>query len=164
MIEPELSAIEANRYPLPSGLIHDLRTPLNVIIGYSELMIEQAEEQGPETFVADLQKTRAAGKQLLALINDNFRPIRALEAPSDYHRPREEHQRRRTGAAAETLPEYATADEVVSGAAHGLLLVVDDIEANRDLLSGRLEREGYVIATAENGKQALELLRTGPST
>ena len=163
MIEPELSAIEANRYPLPSGLIHDLRTPLNVIIGYSELMIEQAEEGGPETFVADLQKTRAAGKQLLALINDRFRPIRALEAPSEFIAPYAESS---TSAAekrgAETLPEFATADKVRPRTAHGLLLVVDDIEANRVLLSGRLEREGYVIATAENGKQALELLRTRP--
>ncbi len=163
MIEPELSAIEANRYPLPSGLIHDLRTPLNVIIGYSELMIEQAEEGGPETFVADLQKTRAAGKQLLALINDRFRPIRGLEAPSEFIAPYAESS---TSAAekrgVETLPEFATADKVRPRTAHGLLLVVDDIEANRVLLSGRLEREGYVIATAENGKQALELLRTRP--
>ena len=72
----ELSPSEATRHALPSGLIHDLRTPLNLIIGYSELMMEQAQEQGQETFVPDLQKTHAAGKQLLALINDNFRPIR----------------------------------------------------------------------------------------
>jgi two-component system, sensor histidine kinase ChiS len=163
VIEPELSAIGANRYPLPSGLIHDLRTPLNVIIGYSELMIEQAEEGGPETFVADLQKTRAAGKQLLALINDRFRPVRGVEAPSEFIAPYAESS---TSAAekrgVETLPELATADKMRPRAAHGLLLVVDDIEANRVLLSGRLEREGYVIATAENGKQALELLRTQP--
>jgi two-component system sensor histidine kinase ChiS len=163
LIEPELSAIEANRYPLSSGLIHDLRTPLNVIIGYSELMIEQAEEGGPETFVADLQKTRAAGKQLLALINDRFRPIRASEAPSEFINPYAESTPPRTEKRdAETLPEYSTLDKVPPRPAHGLLLVVDDIEANRVLLSGRLEREGYVIATAENGKQALEVLRTRP--
>jgi two-component system sensor histidine kinase ChiS len=163
VIEPELSAIEANRYPLSSGLIHDLRTPLNVIIGYSELMIEQAEEGAPETFVSDLQKTRAAGKQLLALINDRFRPIPASEAPSEFITPYAQSTTPRTEKrGAERLPEYSTVDKAPARPAHGLLLVVDDIEANRVLLSGRLEREGYVIATAENGKQALELLRTRP--
>ena len=117
MIEPELSAIEANRYPLPSGLIHDLRTPLNVIIGYSELMIEQAEEGGPETFVADLQKTRAAGKQLLALINDRFSPDSRVGSALGIHRPlRRIHDVEHGEAGAETLPEYATVDKVSSPA------------------------------------------------
>jgi CheY-like chemotaxis protein len=30
-------------------------------------------------------------------------------------------------------------------------LVVDDIEANRNMLSRRLERQGYVVAIAERG-------------
>ena len=38
------------------------------------------------------------------------------------------------------------------------LLIVDDIEANRDLLSRCLEDRGYCVTLAENGKQALELL------
>ncbi len=41
----------------------------------------------------------------------------------------------------------------------GTVLVVDDVEANRDLLSRRLERQGYEVAMAENGRMAIELLR-----
>ena len=48
---------------------HELRTPLNAIIGYSEMLGEEAEEMGEESFVADLNKIRSAGKHLLALIN-----------------------------------------------------------------------------------------------
>lgn len=40
------------------------------------------------------------------------------------------------------------------------LLVVDDDEFNRDLLSRRLSREGYNIATAVNGENALSILET----
>lgn len=40
-----------------------------------------------------------------------------------------------------------------------LILVVDDNEANRDLLSRRLQRQGHNIVMAENGYQALEQLR-----
>ena len=36
------------------------------------------------------------------------------------------------------------------------ILVVDDNEMNRDLLSRRLKRQGHGVATAENGREALK--------
>jgi len=44
---------------------------------------------------------------------------------------------------------------------HGSLLVVDDVEMNRDMLSRRFGRVGYTVETASNGKQALELVGSG---
>ncbi len=41
----------------------------------------------------------------------------------------------------------------------GSLLVVDDSEANRDMLSRRLQRRGYTVATASGGREALELVQ-----
>ncbi len=41
----------------------------------------------------------------------------------------------------------------------GSMLVVDDIEANRDLLSRRLQRQGHSVVVAENGREAIDLLR-----
>lgn len=38
------------------------------------------------------------------------------------------------------------------------VLVVDDNDMNRDVLSRRLQREGYEVSTVENGKKALEIL------
>ena len=38
------------------------------------------------------------------------------------------------------------------------ILVVDDNEMNRDVLSRRLQRQGYDVAVAVDGKQALELI------
>ena len=49
---------------------HELRTPLNAIIGYSEMLIEDAEALGQHATLADLRKIHGAGKHLLALIND----------------------------------------------------------------------------------------------
>jgi K+-sensing histidine kinase KdpD len=60
------------RHALPPDLIHDLRTPLNQIIGYSELLIEQAEDAGQEESIPQLRKIRAAGYRLLELMNENF--------------------------------------------------------------------------------------------
>ena len=53
-----------------ANMSHELRTPLNAIIGYSEMLQEEAEDLGYQDFTPDLQKINAAGKHLLALIND----------------------------------------------------------------------------------------------
>ena len=43
----------------------------------------------------------------------------------------------------------------------GRILVVDDEELNRILLATNLQESGYTVETAEDGLQALQLLRTG---
>jgi signal transduction histidine kinase/CheY-like chemotaxis protein len=53
-----------------ANMSHELRTPLNAILGYSEMLTEEAAEDGRTQSVADLQKIQAAGRHLLALIND----------------------------------------------------------------------------------------------
>ncbi len=53
-----------------ANMSHELRTPLNAIIGYSELIEEEAEDDGNAHYVPDLQKIQAAAKHLLSLIND----------------------------------------------------------------------------------------------
>ncbi|WP_424933537.1 response regulator [Amaricoccus macauensis] len=53
-----------------ASMSHELRTPLNAIIGYSEMLIEDAEDDGDATIVPDLEKIMASGRHLLALIND----------------------------------------------------------------------------------------------
>jgi signal transduction histidine kinase/CheY-like chemotaxis protein len=53
-----------------ANMSHELRTPLNAILGYSEMMQEEVAERQLDEFGADLGKINAAGKHLLALIND----------------------------------------------------------------------------------------------
>jgi len=53
-----------------ANMSHELRTPMNAIIGYSEMLVEEAEDLEMESFVADLRKIHGAGNHLLALIND----------------------------------------------------------------------------------------------
>lgn len=59
-----------------ANMSHELRTPLNAVIGYSELLIEEAEDENENTAeyyaeqVKDLARIRTAGKHLLTLIND----------------------------------------------------------------------------------------------
>jgi signal transduction histidine kinase len=53
-----------------ANMSHELRTPLNAIIGYSEMLMEEAEDQGAKGITPDLEKIRGAGKHLLGLINE----------------------------------------------------------------------------------------------
>jgi signal transduction histidine kinase/DNA-binding response OmpR family regulator len=66
------AAEDANR--AKSGFLanmsHELRTPMNAIIGYSEMLMEDAEDEGNEDTVDDLMKIHSAGTHLLSLIND----------------------------------------------------------------------------------------------
>ena len=53
-----------------ANMSHELRTPLNAIIGYSEMLIDEAAEEGFADVLPDLDKIRSAGSHLLGLIND----------------------------------------------------------------------------------------------
>jgi len=59
-----------NLESLIANLDYQARTPLNGVIGYSEILLENAAEQGREEITADLQKIHDAGKLFLARINN----------------------------------------------------------------------------------------------
>ena len=149
-----------------SVLRHDLRTPINQIIGYSELLIEVAGDAGHTSYAPDLEKIRGAAKTLLSLINDNLtderltlggeiidagpnaQPLPGSRSPSDPAAP--------AGSRSPQVP----ADE--PAAVPGHILIVDDNEGNRDVLGRQLVRQGHTIVCAENGRAALDVLRATP--
>jgi signal transduction histidine kinase len=50
---------------------HELRTPLNAVIGYSELLLENGQDNGADPQkLLDLGRINAAGRHLLALVTD----------------------------------------------------------------------------------------------
>ena len=53
-----------------TNMSHELRTPLNAIIGITEMLKEEAEEDGEERLVEPLDRIHHAGTHLLALINE----------------------------------------------------------------------------------------------
>src|SRR5438552_7964740 len=145
----------AHRKMDEASMHHEVRTPLNQVIGYAEMLQEQAKDLGYDSFASDLQKVHTAGRHLLDLIVENFVSIQVnSDAVGSELIPPKRHQ-------AFTRDLTATQNKVV-GAAVGTasLLVVDDNELNRDMLTRRLERLGYDVSCAENGVEALKLLKT----
>ncbi len=53
----------------------------------------------------------------------------------------------------------AQPNRVSSDVLSGYILVVDDNEMNRDMLSRRLKRQGHTVMMAENGRQALDMIK-----
>jgi len=51
-------------------MTHELRTPLNAVIGYSQILLEDAQHDGDSGSLADLNKIHTAGHHLLKLVNE----------------------------------------------------------------------------------------------
>ena len=147
----DASRVEVGKVDLDT-LSRDLRTPLNAIVGYSDLLREEAEDEGPADFIPDLERIHGAGKHLLSLVNAvlDLTRLEGTQSPA--------------AAASVTAPAPSSPSGGARSPAaeHGSLLVVDDDASNRDMLSRRLERLGYTVATAEHGRAALERLRAEP--
>ncbi|MDT8369242.1 MAG: GAF domain-containing protein [Longimicrobiales bacterium] len=68
--QEEAQAANQAKSSFLANMSHELRTPLNAILGYSEMLIEEAEDHGDEHYIRDLEKIVSSGRHLLALIND----------------------------------------------------------------------------------------------
>src|SRR4051812_36823730 len=55
-------------------LRHDLRTPLNHIIGYGEMLMEDAEDRSDEASVAALRQIHTTAKELVGVIQSVLSP------------------------------------------------------------------------------------------
>jgi signal transduction histidine kinase len=126
--ELEDSTIEPQRHQLPSGLLHDLRTPLNHIIGYSEWMMEQAQEEDPSGLLPHLQKVCAAAHHMAALIRENFESSPGPEETlADAARPDERSR------ASEPEAWLAAGKSIAAGELASAEVATDEPQANRPI-------------------------------
>jgi sigma-B regulation protein RsbU (phosphoserine phosphatase) len=132
---------------LDRQLRQELDDPLNSIMGYSAILMENAQQRGWANLVLDLQKIHTAGQCLLQLI-DGIVAVHRVQADTASAEPRPLQE-----------PMAVVRAPASEAPAHGCLLVVDDNETNRDLLARRLGRQGYRVVLAESGRQALEILK-----
>lgn len=150
-------------------LRHDLRTPLNQIIGYSELLQEEAAESGQTSVQADLDRILSASRNLLGMIN-------AVIEPGQIQLLKELPDLKNLGAAAPAnpslpspvdlnvvLPKMAEIEKQIpepNQHDQATILIVDDDPMNCDLLARRLVQEGYDVIQAYSGNDALAKLRS----
>jgi adenylate cyclase len=144
----------------PNLIQHGIRTPLNQIIGYAEMLQEEAQERRAESFVRDFGKILAAARELLRLVIENFAvPDSSLDRAS-----RSSSQTATVFIRPESAPpnRIEVPDRPLPGDPSGSsILAVDDDAGNREMLVRRLTRLGHRVTVAENGQRALALLQAG---
>jgi adenylate cyclase len=157
----------------------ELKNDLTARSVYMEaLLADLRENPAAHECAGDLDRLRTAVGNLENLANEaSARWLEAMgteAAPEPQLRGEELSSRREiNGAAAESrqihasepslwLPETDLSGERNAQTARtsGRLLVVDDNDANRDMLSRRLERQGYFVTPASNGREALDKLES----
>jgi class 3 adenylate cyclase len=119
---------------------HDLRTPLSAIKGYGELLVEETQDRGQDALQQDLAKVVDLADRLLGEID---RLVAAAVLPTNV-----------VGNVLRAIKPLDAPDIVDCSAASGRILIVDDNASNRDLLSRRLERDGYRVTTVEDAAAA----------
>ena len=133
-------------------LRHDLRTPMNAVKGYGEMLLEDALAAHAPVFVRDLQNMLGAAKRLLARI-DSLVDLAGADMVADREAPAQLLDR--LSHVIRPLPDGGTAAKQTEPSR---ILVVDDHQSNRDLLARRLTRDGHDVVTAEDGVTALKLV------
>jgi len=144
------------RTSLSSRLLHDLRSHLNQIIGYADMLTEEGEGRPRAELGADLQKMGSAGRRMLTLIEENFA---SRDENGSAGVPPAEQAASSPPARSEDAPCSAGEDAGAPIHAPGLVLVVDDDEVNRDVLCRRLKMQGHDVRIAATGSDALQMLR-----
>ncbi len=192
--------------PIPPAarLRHDLLTPVNHLMGYSEMLQEQLEDLDAAALAPGIRAIENAARECFSLIQQLLPPgqeadgafvldslrillpapigvianlvreIRSGPVPAaidaDLTRIATAAERlglllAEPGTSAEPpalAPEPADANPPEApdspASKDGKLLVVDDNAVNRDLLSRRLQREGYAVLQAADGHNALRML------
>ena len=130
----EAEAVNLGRMPA------ELAALLDQIIATGEKLEEQAIQAGVEDLLRDLERIALAAGHLLTLIRHGVAPPSAERAVAD-------------------MPRVQAGACAPSGE-RDVILVVDDNESNRDMLSRRLERQRYHVQVATGGRPALEILKT----
>ncbi|MBU3666434.1 MAG: response regulator [Chthoniobacterales bacterium] len=140
-----------------AALRHDLRTPLNQIIGYSELVAEDLEGEAHARTREDLEKIGRAARGLAELITREIQPGRIAVVGNPAEKISAGH-----GAAASAsgsgAPVAMDADVVAPAALAARILIVDDQPENCTVLQRRLEKEGHSCVSMHDGETALARL------
>ena len=114
---------------------HDLRTPINAIKGYGQLMMEEFADRGIDEMNGDFDKLVANAERL-------EREVNLL-----------------SGGNETTDTQSACGDKDGGMAAAGFqVFVIDDDEGSRDFLSRLLRRRGCGVRTASSGAEAINKL------
>ncbi|UDL95381.1 response regulator [Lichenihabitans sp. PAMC28606] len=146
---------------MSSKLRHDLRTPITAILGYGELLSEEARDNGDDAFCGTIDGMVDASRRLLGQIDGMMHLLRGqgLTPTTVEETPAEPPKLQQ---AVEAIRAVLFDQHVLQPKTVGRILVVDDNVSNLDLLSRRLTRDGHSVELCDSGEGALAKLKSEP--
>ena len=124
----------------------NLYGPLYIIIGLSQRIKKRWEKSENFSTLKDIQKVLEACRKILEMVEKEIQISESIEPPTVT--AHSDHPGVPGGPALKPRDEQG-----------GSLLVVDDNEMNRDILTRHLERQGHRVMAVENGYLALQTLK-----
>lgn len=131
-------------------LRHDLRNPVNAILGYSELMVEDHEDSLSPTVLADIRMVITECARFLA------------KADSFLTEGEESDQTRLDQGIAAALERSLATPLRFAAREGGRILVIDDVTANREILRRHLARWGHEVLQVSSAAAGLAVLAEEP--
>jgi serine phosphatase RsbU (regulator of sigma subunit) len=124
-----------------------LEQPTQLVIASSQQLISLVDQN----FLLEIEKINRAANQLLQEIQ-GLVEVSKIELLED--------------TAPDINPDFLSAGFTLNGPQPAAtpayrILVVDDSAINREILAVQVEAEGYQVATAKDGKQAIQMIQTG---
>jgi CheY-like chemotaxis protein len=143
-----------NRVEFLSAISHDIRIDMNTIIGMTTIARKTADTKRKDNALA---KVENAAKHLLGIISDALN-MSAAEVKK---------MLRERGGKSLLSSEIVLANEDNSVEGTGefsgkKILLVEDLEVNREVLIQLLGGSGLVIDAAQNGREAFETIKANP--
>lgn len=151
ILNPALASVQQQEVDiLAPGLQRELRTPLSTIMGYCEMLLEEA----PADYLPDLERIYASAQDLLNKVNklddlarQHIESVQQSKQPS------------KTDASSVFLETYEAANIAQDSRR---ILVVDADSYSRALVVRQLEVDGCQVTVVMNCQEAIEAIAAGP--
>ena len=156
----DIKILEKEIKPDLSKFRHDLRNPLNGILGYAEIIEEEFEQTLDKNSISLLKKVKELSYEIAQAIDSI---VSALERnlnnddQTKYDNSNEEEAIERLFSTLDSDEYNPKISEEISGSK---ILIVDDSSSNRELLSRRLNSYEFECYQASGGIEALKILKT----
>ena len=136
-----------------SELRHNLRTPLNAIIGYSEILMEDYEDDLEETTLEDFQQIINLARETETAIENFVDYIRGESI--DPKNNNSSNQLESAEALFKSLGDIEYSISLGDEIKESDILIVDDNITNCEVLQRRLSMQGLTCRTAYDGNTAI---------
>ena len=140
-----------------SELRHNLRTPLNAIIGYSEILMEDLEEELSKETAADLQSIIGLSRETEKAIEKFVDYIRGVALEDDKHGVISQVES--AEALFKSIGSIDYSLDLNENLKNSDILIVDDNKTNCEVLERRLSLQGLKCRTAYDGETAIEQVK-----